>query len=314
MGSSRSTSGGGGSSNKPKKVKVQTYEQFKTPEGRAAAVNRQNQILASTRTNTGAFANQEKELNKAGFTLSADKSSVLKDGKTVAGVTSSGGMFSGSSEVNKIIKDSQTAQGIPVTRDQTQPMTKEGRYINRAVTTGETLRNLETLDEVSKAREAEYQKALNYGRGIQPAPTITDPTRVVASTPTLSEVGGDIARGLFGGQAPTVNYIRGSYQAEPVKGLVPTIADAAISGTLSPAYNLLKSGVGFFQNNKDGGGTSGGGQNAGQQALAADATEFAENERKKRIKLAGVQGDAIADSTRKFITATNRTFGGGKVT
>ena len=66
MGSSKSTSGGGGGSKrKAKKTPVQTYEQFKTPEGRSAAVQRQQKILDSTRTKTGAFANQEADLKKA---------------------------------------------------------------------------------------------------------------------------------------------------------------------------------------------------------------------------------------------------------
>ena len=181
MGSSKSTSGGGGGSkSKARKTPVQTYESFKTPEGRAAAVERQKAILASTRTTTGAFANQEKDLKKAGYTLSADKSTVLKDGKTVAGVTSTGGLFSGSKEVSNIIKSSQ-----PKTVDQTKPMSEAERATTRIATSLETMGRLEQLDEPSKAREAEIQKALNYGRGVQPAPTVLDPTRIVASTPTL---------------------------------------------------------------------------------------------------------------------------------
>ena len=82
MGSSKSTAGGGGGSkSKARKTPVQTYESFKKPEARAAAVERQKAILASTRTTTGAFANQEKDLKKAGYTLSADKSTVLKEEK-----------------------------------------------------------------------------------------------------------------------------------------------------------------------------------------------------------------------------------------
>lgn len=238
MGAEKSTSS--------RKTPVQTYEQFKTPEGRSAAVQRQQKILDSTRTKTGAFANQEKDLKKAGYTLSADKSSVLKNGKTVAGVTSTGSLFSGSKEVSNIIKSSQ-----PKTVDQTKPMTEAERATKRIATSLETMGRLEQLDEPSKAREAQIQRSLNYGRGVQPAPTVLDPTRIVASTPTLSEVGGDIKRGLVGGTAPSVPYLKKGYQPEPVKGLIPTITDAAVSGGLSPTYQLLKSGVGFFQNGGD---------------------------------------------------------------
>ena len=74
--------------------------------------------------------------------------------------------------------------------------------------------------EISKAREAELQRAANFGRGVQllpPSTTVegltqaggqpvmlTNPNfqpRIVANAPTLGEAGGDIGRGLFGGQA-----------------------------------------------------------------------------------------------------------------
>ena len=74
--------------------------------------------------------------------------------------------------------------------------------------------------EISKAREAELQRAANFGRGVQllpPSTTVggltqaggqpvmlTNPNfqpRIVANKPTLAELGGDIVRGLFGGQA-----------------------------------------------------------------------------------------------------------------
>ena len=74
--------------------------------------------------------------------------------------------------------------------------------------------------EISKAREAELQKAANFGRGVQllpPSTTVqgltqaggqpvmlTNPNfqpRIVANKPTIGEAGGDILRGLFGGQA-----------------------------------------------------------------------------------------------------------------
>ena len=297
MGSSKSTSGGGG---KSRKTPVQTYEQFKTPEGRTAAVERQKAILASTRTKTGAFANQESDLKKAGYTLSADKSSVLKNGKTVAGVTSTGGLFSGSKEVSNIIKSSQ-----PKTVDQTKPMSEAERATTRIATSLETMGRLEQLDEPSKAREAEIQRALNYGRGVQPAPTVLDPTRIVASTPTLSEVGGDIMRGVFGGTAPSVPYLKKGYQPEPVKGLIPTVVDAAVSGAISPTYQLLKSGIGFFQN-----GESGGDSKTTTTTTTTEPTqEFAETEAERKRKLAGslegglVKGRSLFKTKDRTITS-----------
>ena len=243
MGADKSTSSGGG---KSRKTPVQTYEQFKTPEGRAAAVQRQQKILDSTRTKTGAFANQEKDLKKAGYTLSADKSSVLKNGKTVAGVTSTGSLFSGSKEVSNIIKSSQ-----PKTVDQTKAMSKADRATTRIATSLETMGRLEELDEPSKAREAKIQRSLNYGRGVQPSPTVLDPTRIVASTPTLSEVGGDIMRGLGGGTAPSVPYLKKGYQPEPVKGLIPTLVGGAVSGALSPTLAIFNAvrGSGLLNSN-----------------------------------------------------------------
>ena len=304
MGSSKSTSGGGGGSkSKARKTPVQTYESFKTPEGRTAAVERQKAILASTRTTTGAFANQEKDLKKAGYTLSADKSTVLKDGKTVAGVTSTGGLFSGSKEVSNIIKSSQ-----PKTVDQTKPMSEAERATTRIATSLETMGRLEQLDEPSKAREAEIQKALNYGRGVQPAPTVLDPTRIVASTPTLSELGGDIKRGLVGGTAPSVPYLKKGYQPEPVKGLIPTVVNAAISGSLSPIGAIMKgvSSSGFF--------SYGDGKDSGTTATTAPetTTEFAESEAEaeRKRKLAG---SLVSSATkgRSLFQIRGRTISGG---
>ena len=76
MGADKSTSSGGG---KSRKTPVQTYEQFKTPEGRAAAVQRQQKILDSTRTKTGAFANQEADLKKGILTKEPNASAKIED-------------------------------------------------------------------------------------------------------------------------------------------------------------------------------------------------------------------------------------------
>lgn len=298
MGADKSTSSGGG---KSRKTPVQTYEQFKTPEGRSAAVQRQQKILDSTRTKTGAFANQEADLKKAGYKLSADKSSVLtQDGKTVAGVTSTGSLFSGSKKVTDIIKSSQ-----PKTVDQFKAMSKADRAVTRIATSLETMSELEKLDEPSKAREARIQRSLNYGRGVQFAPTVLDPTRIVASTPTLSEVGGDIMRGLGGGTAPSVPYLKKGYQPEPVKGLIPTLVGGAVSGAFSPTYQLLKSGVGFFQNGEDNDRDS----ETTPTAPTEPTQEFAESEEERKRKLAGslkggnVKGRSLFQTKDKTITS-----------
>lgn len=294
MGSSTSTS-----SRKPRR---QTYEQFKTPESSQAAVNRQKAILASTKTKTGAFANINKEeLDKAGYKLSADQSSILsKSGGTVAGVTSSGQLFSGSKKVSDIIKKSQ-----PTKIDQTKSMSAGSRAGMRAATSIETMQRLEQLDEPSKAREANIQAALNYGRGVQPSPTVLDPTRIVASTPTMKELGGDIMRGVMGGTAPSVSYLKKGYQAEPIKGLVPTITDAAVSGALSPTYQLLKSGVGFFQRDDAPEAPTG-------IVRPTESQEFADAqaEEKRKKKLAGSLDSSVAKGRSLFGTQT-RTITGG---
>jgi hypothetical protein len=293
MGSSTSTS-----SSKPRR---QTYEQFKTPESSQAAINRQKAILASTKTKTGAFANQEADLKKAGYTLSADKSSILKDGRTVAGVTGSGQLFSGSKQVSDIIKKSQ-----PTKIDQTKSMSAGSRAGMRAATSIETMQRLEQLDEPSKARESNIQAALNYGRGVQPSPTVLDPTRIVASTPTMKELGGDIMRGVMGGTAPSVSYLKKGYQAEPIKGLIPTITDAAMTGALSPTYQLLKSGVGFFQ--RDDAPES----PTGVVKPGTETQEFADAqaEEKRKKKLAGSLDSSIAKGRSLFGTQA-RTITGG---
>lgn len=219
-----------------RKTPVQTYEQFKTPEGRAAAIERQRAIIEGTKTTTGVFANQEAELNKAGYVLNEKKNAVLnKKGETVAGVTKTGNLFSGSKTVENIIKKSQ-----PKTVDQTKAMSEAERQVTRIATSLETMGKLETLDEPSKLREAEIQRALNYGRGVQFAPTLTDPTRIVASTPTISEIFGDMKRAIFGGKAPEVPYLKKGYQAEPVKGILPSLIDAVVSGQTSPILGIIE--------------------------------------------------------------------------
>lgn len=237
-------SGGGA-----RKTPVQTYEQFKTPEGREAALQRQKKIKESTTTKTGAFANQEAELTKAGFKLSEDKSSVLtKDGKTVAGVTDSGQLFSGSKKVTDIIKSSQ-----PTKVDQTKAMSSKDRQSLREVTTQQVLSDLSTSTggEVSKLKESQLQKSLNYGRGIQYSPTILDPTRTTASTPTLSEVGGDMMRAVFGGTAKQkIPGLSVAYQPMKTEGILENLKTPgmifieALSDAMKPKKKTVDTKIG----------------------------------------------------------------------
>jgi hypothetical protein len=97
------------------------------------------------------------------------------------------------------------------------------RQRQREDNTAQLMENIMTGGEISKAREAELQRAANAGRGVTflpGSPTVQGLTqgdgqpvfrtgttaqdftgRIVANEPTLGEVGGDIIRGLFGGQA-----------------------------------------------------------------------------------------------------------------
>lgn len=97
------------------------------------------------------------------------------------------------------------------------------RQRQREDNTAELMENILTGGEISKAREAELQKAANYGRGVTFLPgsptvgnlfdkdgnpilrtgvTAQDFTgRIVANPPTFGEAIGDAGRALFGGQA-----------------------------------------------------------------------------------------------------------------
>jgi hypothetical protein len=109
------------------------------------------------------------------------------------------------------------------------------RNRSRAQTTEELMQNIMTGGEISKRREAELQKAADYGRGIQflpGSPTVKGLTQAggkpvfrtgataadytgsfTASPPTLGEVFKDAGRALFGGQAKAEPYIYSSTTA-----------------------------------------------------------------------------------------------------
>jgi hypothetical protein len=97
------------------------------------------------------------------------------------------------------------------------------RQRQREDNTAQLMENIMTGGEISKAREAELQKAANYGRGVQfleGSPKVGNLTqkggqpvfrtgttaqdftgRIVANAPTFGEALGDAGRALFGGQA-----------------------------------------------------------------------------------------------------------------
>jgi hypothetical protein len=208
------------------------------------------------------------------------------------------------------------------------------RDVTRESRTATLMENIMTGGEVSKKREAELQKAANYGRGVQfveASPTVKGLTqkggkpvyrtgvtaqdftgRITANEPTLRELGGDIVRGLVGGQAPDPGYT-GEYsqylpKPQKVKGLIPTVLDAAISGKLSPIAAAINVGSNFFSY-----GDSGGKETTTTTTEATQpSTEFAESEAKRKARLAQIQGAAMGEASRKFIQASKRTFGGGK--
>lgn len=208
------------------------------------------------------------------------------------------------------------------------------RDVTRESRTATLMENIMTGGEVSKKREAELQKAANYGRGVQfveASPTVKGLTqkggkpvyrtgvtaqdftgRITANEPTLRELGGDIVRGLVGGQAPDPGYT-GEYsqylpKPQKVKGLIPTVLDAAISGKLSPVATAINVGSNFFSY-----GDGGSKQTTTTTTEATQpSTEFAESEAKRKARLAQIQGAAMTDASRKFIQASKRTFGGGK--
>jgi hypothetical protein len=208
------------------------------------------------------------------------------------------------------------------------------RSVTRESRTATLMENIMTGGEVSKKREAELQKAANYGRGVkfvEASPTVKGLTqkggkpvyrtgvtaqdftgRITANEPTLRELGGDIARGLVGGQAPDPGYTGEFSQYTPkpqkVKGLIPTVIDAAISGSLSPVGAIMKgvSSSGFF--------SYGNGKDSGTTATTAPetTTEFAESEaeanRKKKLA-----GSLVSSATkgRSLFSTKARTISGG---
>jgi len=131
---------------------------------------------------------------------------------------------------------------------------------------------------------------------------------LTAKAPTLKELGGDIARGLVGYN--TLEYTDESNVPTMVKkkGLIPSVVNAAISGSLSPIGAIMKgvSSSGFF--------SYGDGKDSKTTATTAPetTTEFAESEaeaeRKKKLA-----GSLVSSATkgRSLFQIKGRTISGG---
>jgi hypothetical protein len=118
----------------------------------------------------------------------------------------------------------------------------KSRETKRAAQTQELMSNIMTGGEISKKREAELAAAADRGRGIQfvestgtvkgltridPATgkkvsvkktgaKATDYTgRIISSAPTFGELGKDMARAVFGGQAKDPEYLRSGVESKP---------------------------------------------------------------------------------------------------
>lgn len=159
----------------------------------------------------------------------------------------------------------------------------KSRETKRAAQTQELMSNIMTGGEISKKREAELAAAADRGRGIQfvestgtvkgltridPATgkkvsvkktgaKATDYTgRIISSAPTFGELGKDMARAVFGGQAKDPAYLRSGTSSAPgttttdymqytpkprkVKGIVPAAAEVmGKGGMMGMAMNAI---------------------------------------------------------------------------
>jgi len=148
------------------------------------------------------------------------------------------------------------------------------RNAQRQANTAELMQNIMTGGEISKAREAELQKAADYGRGIQfieGSPTVKGLTqkggkpvfrtgataadytgRITASPPTLGELAGDAGRALFGGTAdkqvftlptsrpgtPNMDFANMVPDPQRSEGIIPALLNTGGIGGL--ALNIIQ--------------------------------------------------------------------------
>jgi hypothetical protein len=141
---------------------------------------------------------------------------------------------------------------------------------DRKAKTQELMSNIMTGGEISKKREAELEKAANYGRGVQfvesspkvkgltqkggkpvfkTGATAADYTgRITANAPTGGELIKDAGRALFGGKADdsflregasaapgkkTTDYMQYTPKPQKTEGIVPTLAKkGGVVGTI----------------------------------------------------------------------------------
>lgn len=165
----------------------------------------------------------------------------------------------------------------------------KSRETKRAAQTQELMSNIMTGGEISKKREAELAAAADRGRGIQfvestgtvKGLTRIDPAtgekvsvkktgakgsdytgRIISSAPTFGELGKDMARAVFGGQAKDPAYLRSGVKSKPgylgeaprettdymqytpkprkVKGIVPAAAEVmGKGGMMGMAMNAI---------------------------------------------------------------------------
>ncbi len=159
----------------------------------------------------------------------------------------------------------------------------KSRETKRAAQTQELMSNIMTGGEISKKREAELAAAADRGRGIQfvestgtvKGLTRIDPAtgkkvsvkktgakgsdytgRIISSAPTMGELGKDMARAVFGGQAKDPAYLRSGTSSAPgttttdymqytpkprkVKGIVPAAAEVmGKGGMMGMAMNAI---------------------------------------------------------------------------
>ena len=159
----------------------------------------------------------------------------------------------------------------------------KSRETKRAAQTQELMSNIMTGGEISKKREAELAAAADRGRGIQfvestgtvKGVTRIDPAtgkkvsvkktgakatdytgRIISSAPTMGELGKDMARAVFGGQAKDPAYLKSGTSSAPgttttdymqytpkprkVKGIVPAAAEVmGKGGMMGMAMNAI---------------------------------------------------------------------------
>ena len=84
---------------------------------------------------------------------------------------------------------------------------RDKRQATRNQNTGKVMEGVMTGGEISKKKEAELNKAANYGRGVNFAKT-GDTSRIIANAPTGGEFFNDMKRGIFGGKADNPSFVK----------------------------------------------------------------------------------------------------------